>query len=67
MGKNARKRAARRRAAAPAGTLITPAYVACQPSEWVPDLSNAHLKDAARGLASIGYPLHPPAPPVRHP
>lgn len=36
------------------------AYAAA--TEWVPDFTNRHLKDAARGLESIGYPLCPPAP-----
>jgi hypothetical protein len=67
VGKYTRRKATRRRVAAAPGSLVTPAYVACQPSVWVPDLDNAHLKDAARGLTSIGYPLHPPAPPVHHP
>ena len=29
-------------------------------SAWVPADCNRHLKDAARGLESIGYPLLPP-------
>jgi hypothetical protein len=32
------------------------------PIDWAPDVDNAHLFDAARGLSSIGLPLHPPAP-----
>lgn len=43
-------------------TPATPAPAAL----WVPEDCNRHLKDAARGLESIGYPLQPPAP-IRFP
>lgn len=56
----------RRRAVAVAtvdvtSTHLTPSYRAAYPLDWIPDLDNAHLLNAARGLSSIGLPLHPPA------
>lgn len=39
-----------------------PSYDACHSLEWIPDLDNAHLLVAARGLSSLALPLHPPAP-----
>lgn len=42
--------------------VTVPAFVDCQPTDWVPDVANAHLSDAARGLATLCIPLHAPAP-----
>lgn len=64
-GRKRRKAAA---AALASGGVVTspvllPSWDRCHPlGAWEPDLDNAHLQVAARGLASIGVPLHAPAP-----
>lgn len=40
-----------------------PSFDTCHPLDWVPDLDNAHLLNAAAGRLTIGDPAHrPPAP-----
>ena len=39
-----------------------PSYEDCHPLDWVPDIDNARLQQAAAGRLSIGYPHRPPAP-----
>lgn len=41
---------------------LTVAHARCTTETWTPDLDNAHLKDAARGLGSLAATRRPPRP-----
>lgn len=67
MSNPRRKARWRRQRAASVATPVPPARWPLAaykplPSVWVPDVANAHLLDAARGLSTIALPLHPPGP-----